>query len=1278
LAVDLLEALGQTDAMSDVLEQSVVVAGERRGALLRELMDAAYADGRHADVIRFGRSLLALGDELPPQVFLDMGEAAIKEGQVSLAARVFDRASMAGDFSTIQQRVASAYEEADLPASASRIIRELLIAEPDNVELLVRSGGLAEQLGQFDRAFEQHDRAVDLMLRRLPGVIRTDDAAAGAVDSDANDPRRRQWRAANLDEVAQFFDSAGNGLLNSARTEALQDRLLDTLREWVGRELDTLEANRSLATSVAGNPRLNQLASFVRLVAFALHAPDVADALDRRLLELYPQDESLRTAVLTARIDWGLHARALALTDTSSPDVVLPPGLLAATLASNSAQLEQALSKAPLDAATGRRLVPLLIMTGRNDDARRAIRAVEIGPAPDAADTAATMIVAGIALADPEAVRLWMDKWLEVCRGMDHDKVAPELERCLRLVWNHLRAEDRTALRNRIDRMAADLDGEGRFRVDLLRARLAEGTGEPFPDLDRVLQEAAGDDTLSADMLSRLLEQAPAEKRPGMLRAMADAREPTAVRSFLMELAGALTCSTDNSFIETFESLMRAAPRGRLTPDGAYSLLNRARWNRNRRQPELIRRIGELLLSESPNAPPILVTVATARQNAGAHDEAVLLVGEVLDTLLAVQVPQYQERRMLGDLIELLTPAEIDEFLLDVNDRIDIEGPTPTLLFAKGQLLDAADRPDEACDAVTVAFEMASGNRVFSRSLISILDENGQEVRLSRLLARYLTRSTIMESYEWRRLQRAYVSLHDPVRAAEAGRKNQSPLAPVDAMYVARMTGADERVRTTLRRFLITNRNKGRFFSSYWPEDPEASGMASYLADEQVDRRNRPNLFQALAGLDFAEPEYVGLLRAAPPWRRDAEGLIRGLAEASRHNDHCDRRFAELLDIQQRGALSAKDRGLILALAAPDAAAVPDALIRELDATLMQCDPTDVATLTALAQAARDRGDAGRAGHIWHWIVANDLLSGHSVSRLQDSLQHMDEYLATLPEEERTPTRRALSAWLAPAPLDRPTDALEAARLERWADLDDPAELQRRVAEARELVPADPEDGRFPMLAAAIAKHDAAAGRFDEFVTMAARAAGSQQMVLLSSRLIDCRKVLPPVGELDDPQRYVDAVAQLIEQRRDAGSLRRADATRSTCLLGRWCAQNGLADSAMSLLRQAEQQAGPLGEHWLWLSDLAELAGADDKVIEIGIRLLEADLLPVMRVPPLLDLVEKQRGRATADTLAVHVAAYSDHPDVLRRAIRRAEDRNDTTAASAYRQRIQSTSRVEE
>lgn len=1279
LAADLLETLNRRKQMESVLEQCVVVAGERRGAVLRELMEGAKADGRVAQQVVFGRSLLALGEEVPPSVFLDLGEAMIKQGQFMLAERVFERAALDSDFSVIQQQVASYYEDANLPAHADRIIRELLIGEPDNVRLLIRSGTLSEQLGYYDRAFAQYYRAADLMLRRLPGTVTAEAATQPQSQPIVAEDRPRTTRASNVDEMAQFFESACNGLLNAARDESQREQLRNDLVKRIDEELAALGEQDPVAARIARHPRLNRLTQFLRDVAFSIHRPELAEEIDGRLLERYPQDAALRSAMVQARLDWGLYSRAAAMAESGLTEGPLPVEMAVTAYLSAPARLDDAIAKGEFKATLGTRLVPVLIMLGRDDQARRLL--MEMRPTvdidPDKEKTVPTMMAAAIALDDAVLVQRWLAIWLDGCgRITKGDALALNLEECVRLVWNRLKEEDCTRLLDEITRMAAALDEKERIHVNKLRMEIAQGLGQSFAEVGALVESAVQQPSLGAETLARLLQKAPPGERPALVRTLVVAAKPAEQRMLILDLAGWLVDAPDKELADTLVSLFRTAPKVRIAGARGAATLALALWNRNPACPELGSQLGEVLLSENPNETSVLVSVAVARANAGKHDEALPLIKEALESLLGGKQIESEQERMLNSLIGIMRPADLEAAITDLADRQEIEPPTATLRFVHGLLLEAADRRVEALAAFRGAFELAPGNRTFSRKVITSMKESQRCAELASLLSSHLTKSTIMESYEWRTLTELYYDLFNPLAALGTVHRDETPLAPVELMRILRRLGRFDDVRTAFRRFMTRNRDDGRFYTPFWPPDSAGGGMLEFLDKQLTPMWKRTRLFEALADVPFAEEEYAGMLLGAGPKRRDVPGLIDGLLKATRINGTRDKLIGALLEASRRDALTAKDRLLLLALAAEDPAALPAPLAERLAEMIPYLQPTDTVNLTTLARVCLSRGQAEAARWILRWLLAADLLKGRTMSRTEDRLGRIDQYLATWPEAQRPEQRARLTAQLSPTPVDDPSDDYDSAWLDRLAAEGDKAEVDRRVEQLRKRLGADRSAGRYRALRTAIARRDAAAGRLDEFQVQAnclLDMVGRSGELLLQQ--FDPRDLLPAAREMADPARFLDAVVSGIHTRRAEGKLGASVATRHLCLMASWAADHGFTEEARGIVQTCmrELHKEPNAD-WLWIADVARSSGDQALAVDLETRLLSADMLPVVRVPGLLDAVERSRGRDTADELATRVAVYSDHLVVLMRAIRHARKAGDGNAAQAYQARLDAVS----
>ena len=1247
LAGDLLEALHRPRQMSDLLEQAVVVAGERRGPLLRELMDSAASEGLADRQIDFGRSLLALSDEVPPQVFLELGQAFIRRNDLAMAERVFERASMGSDFSAIQQQVAGYYENANLPADADRIIRQLLIGEPDNVALLIRSGALSEQLGSYERAFEQYYAAADLMLRRLPSVLRTSAAAPQAsAPAGTEKAQARTSRATNIDELTQFFETAGNGLLNAARTPQLRQHLSTLLARRLEQELASLATDKAHAASLSRNPRLERLARFIRQVSFSLHQPDLADRMDRDLLGRYKSDEALPTLVVSARQEWGLYARAKAF----------EPAKPASVPATASAPAESA---SLADAAAR---MPGLIMAGQHDEARRLLSQVQ----PDAGDIsepATIMILGAIALDDAAAIERWATLCLDGSRlRASKGEPAYKVRSLVSLVWNELDQPRRAELVQRIERLAAGLDGTKRLGVETIYLQLAPAVGLPIADLPG-LAERVTDSTLSYAIVG-FLPRLPAESRPALLAQMLAAQAEDRRRGFILELAGG-PLAGDAALAVELEAQFKAAPKGRI--DG-YSNLARSNWNRNTAHPALGRALAEILVTDWPEDPRVLTAAAVAREASGAHDEALSLAREAFEALLNVKQFDYDQKRMLDHLLATMRPDELAALADDLKERHEVEPPTPTGIFIRGLVLEAADRQAEALAAFRDAYAAAPANRTFSRKLIIGLQDSGRLVELARLLSTHLTKSTMMESFEWRTLAECWYALHNPLAAAQAAAKDETPLAPINAMRIARQLGWDEQARVVFMRFMTRNRDDGRFYTPFWPPETDAGGLIGFLQEQAVPNVKRPRLFEALADLPFARNEYLGLLTAARPGRNDIPGLVTGLVKAA---DGPGRQalIADLIAAHQADALNVKDRALIAGLAARDSAAVPPELLASLQQTIAHQDAETSEPLALLARVHLAIGQPEKARAIMHWVVTWDA-SGRTGTSVEQRFDRIDEYLAMLPPEQRGAAREKWLRRTRPAPLEDVSSLGQVAWMERAAAAGRNQDVEQYVAELRSRMTSGMLFTQVLDVQAALARRDAVAGRVEVFAQQArALLRPSRYRETLGSGVFDPRDMLPAAGTLKDPEPYLKAMLAAIDEARADGSLKRVAATRWSALIAAWCAESGLKARAGEILKRALAEAGDPGDHWLWVADVMRQAGDAAGAQALERKLLDAELLPVQRVPELLTALETAEGRPAADALAAKVAAYSDHPVVLERALRRAQSASDATAAAALQAR---------
>ncbi|MFO1053515.1 MAG: VWA domain-containing protein [Planctomycetota bacterium] len=230
---DVLEQLGDKDGRLAVLEETVLIAGQQRSAWLREAMEEASQRKDWTRYLVHARSLLRSGEEVPPTVFVEMGEALLAAKDLPGAERAFARARLAPDFAAIEHRIAKAYESARRFDDAERILRRALRRAPDDPEAMFAIAALCEQRGA-------RSDALDLWRRGAIALIH------GEVFASSNAPQRGFNR--NQRSEGPGVDTAISGVLRTADSGTdvvpVRDAVLARLD---GREKLEDSARRTLA-----------------------------------------------------------------------------------------------------------------------------------------------------------------------------------------------------------------------------------------------------------------------------------------------------------------------------------------------------------------------------------------------------------------------------------------------------------------------------------------------------------------------------------------------------------------------------------------------------------------------------------------------------------------------------------------------------------------------------------------------------------------------------------------------------------------------------------------------------------------------------------------------------------------------------------------------------------------------------------------------------------------------------------------------------------------------
>ncbi|MCC6785319.1 MAG: hypothetical protein IT457_20885, partial [Planctomycetes bacterium] len=286
---DVLDQLGDRSGRLAVLEETVLCAGQQRSAWLREAMEEAAQEKAWPRYLGHARALLRSGDEVPPTVFVEIGEALLAANDLPGAERAFARARLAPDFAAIERRVAGAYEKARRFEDAERILRAALRRAPDDPAAIFAVARLAEQRGAREDALKLWSDVAVTLLRN---------------ETFAKAEERPRAVARNRRDDGPDAESAFVGVLRTARAP-LEAR---TVRDVIFARLDGREPLDAAARRTLTG-RLSRLSNAVGDAEARRRAREVEDELllDEKL------DARIRRELIGEALARGEVARLLAL-----------------------------------------------------------------------------------------------------------------------------------------------------------------------------------------------------------------------------------------------------------------------------------------------------------------------------------------------------------------------------------------------------------------------------------------------------------------------------------------------------------------------------------------------------------------------------------------------------------------------------------------------------------------------------------------------------------------------------------------------------------------------------------------------------------------------------------------------------------------------------------------------------------------------------------------------------------------------------------------------------
>jgi len=307
MLAELAEETKDAKAYIATLETSLAHADSRRSHVLRELLAATaevttyeaslrLASPEAALNVAYARRLIALGEELPPDVYVDLGRTFIRMNDPAAARRAFDLAVDRTGRTSVVVDAAKLFERGGFDREAIREFERALVASSGDLETMVRLARLRERAGSVDTANE-------LYLRALLGVIgRQNRKVEGtgptpALDTQVTFDYKRYYQillSGFLSTLPPPTAPAGAAAARLAPIEAAFDQ-----------ELREVAASSTSPSPLGRFPRLAVYAQTLRAIAYGAGVPAVAERADGRLTLQFSADASVAAQAVAERDTWG-------------------------------------------------------------------------------------------------------------------------------------------------------------------------------------------------------------------------------------------------------------------------------------------------------------------------------------------------------------------------------------------------------------------------------------------------------------------------------------------------------------------------------------------------------------------------------------------------------------------------------------------------------------------------------------------------------------------------------------------------------------------------------------------------------------------------------------------------------------------------------------------------------------------------------------------------------------------------------------------------------------
>ena len=1101
LLADIGEQVNDKEARMIALQGSLAIAGDRRVSVVRELMDLSagrnnsfsfvgmQSGGTEKDRhLAYGRRLIGLGQMVPPQVYLDLGQTFLARGAISDASKTFRLARDLPDYDIFQREVGILFEQSGYLHQALDIYRKVLIGDSTNVGLLVKVGELQEQLSDDSGASHLYRRAVELLLARRPVVT-------GDKEGESTQKYSR-WASRNVDDFDKYFERSSDGLLVAFSQSEIHE-LLTTQAALVSveiREASFQQPTDDDALPLNRFPRLFRRSLFVRRMALSYGQPKFAAEMDRQLLRGFPEDHAILGMMVRERVKWGLtqDAHQLLLDSEREPEEVEKLlWLVGKGVTANATDL------VPMDEAL-RLLLPMMA-ANQHDHARLLLRRVDFGGVKADRNKDAGALFSASALIGDQDLSLFLGRnWVRLLISGDSSSnaytVGPVVARVALALNDELK---RSFFQYFVQLILDDTDKHGSL-LSLLPS-MQKQVPEPLLEQEKLVELITENTQKFAYNLGPLLQLAPEDSRVSLAAAVWSEISSTTRLWFLFNLMepeiGPLGAEMDDMMVDWFQQLLEEEETERFT----YRMEQLTSDESLESNPGLARKLVDVVAEVKPDE----VFGKMARIKILMHDK---LEEEALNLALEVYfLPEmqdeedwqyYQARYFIKETMLPLAPQRfLDQLekeqkgetpdIASVNRRLDLVRSLQDKEMYLQELRDAKELLPEELSMLRKLHSGLSAKGLTEEAdalLAEMIEQFPEDTDLAELEVRtWTTRSHAVNALAALLRLRDLNGQEAQDEAQDAGEEKLAR-ANIGAVKEAIEEEDSAKAATLLRRMWRSFPSEDQRFyygdhASWtritWPtdykEDDELTaeelsqrkaeqarsaraGLDAYIEPDKNPEK-QPNAWEILANYPFGVEEMERFLRSNGPSNlENYTAIIDGLAVSRSLEKGADQAIAELLAKVNSGEAITVEILQLLSLLQNNPESVGPEAQQALDELTASLHPRDGNQLLRLANVMVASGARDRALDLYRWCATQTSSSsyysfreedfgsiqvGRLVTEMRESLVEGDDMIGIIeqalefsspgdsPWEQASYQRLVLDTWIG---LLEPGQALERCR----------------------------------------------------------------------------------------------------------------------------------------------------------------------------------------------------------------------------------------------------------